>query len=178
LPLVTAAVSEDNVFGPLWPMFYVALLGLWPHKAREGFAMTTTLTPNPTDSNHPFHAIAESFLQADGLPFADVLTAESVERVFRDHDALFGQNDIYSTQIVLWAFLGQALRDGKGASCAAAVEDIATHMCQSDRPAPCGDTGDYCRARAKLDLSAVRHMTTATARRLEADAPEPWLWKY
>ena len=139
--------------------------------------MTTTLTPNPTDSNHSFDAVAESFLQADGLPFADVLTAESIEQVFSDRDALFGQDDIFSTQIVLWAFLGQALRDGKGASCAAAVEDIATHMCQSDRPAPSGDTGDYCRARAKLDVAAVRHVTTDTARRLEADAPEPWLWK-
>ncbi len=136
-----------------------------------------TITPNPNDSNHSFHAVAEPFLQADGLPFADVLTAESIERVFRDHGALFGQDDIFSTQIVLWAFLGQALRDGKGASCAAAVEDIATHMCQSDRPAPCGDTGDYCRARAKLDLPAVSNLTIDTALRLEADAPEAWLWK-
>jgi hypothetical protein len=34
---------------------------------------------------------------------------------------LFGQDDIYSTQIVLWAFLAQVLRDGKGAACASAV---------------------------------------------------------
>jgi len=136
-----------------------------------------TITPSPNDSNHSFRAVADPFLQVDGLPFADVLTAESVEQAFRDHNALFGQDHLYSTPIVLWGFLGQALRDGKGASCAAAVENIATHMCQSDRPTPCGDTGDYCRARAKLDLSAVSHLTTDTARRLEADAPEAWLWK-
>jgi putative transposase len=137
----------------------------------------TTLPSSPAGGNHSFRAVAAPFLQADGLPFADVLTAESIEQVFTDHDALFGQDDIFSTPIVLWAFLGQALRDSKGASCAAAVENISTYMNQSDRLAPCGDTGDYCRARAKLDQQAVQHLTTDTARRLEADVPEAWLWK-
>ncbi len=137
----------------------------------------TTLPSIPVGGNYSFRAVVAPFLQADGLPFADVLTAESIEQVFVDHDALFGQDDIFSTPIMLWAFLGQALRDGKGASCAAAVENISTYMNQSARPAPCGDTGDYCRARAKLDLTAVRHLATDTARRLKADAPEAWLWK-
>jgi len=136
-----------------------------------------TLTPSPAGHKRSFQTVAEPFLQADGLPFADVLTAESIEQVFIDHGALFAQNDIYSASTVLWAFLGQALQDSKGASCAAAVENIATYMNQSDRPAPCGDTGDYCRARAKLDLQAVQHLATDTARRLEADVPEDWLWK-
>ena len=137
----------------------------------------TTITLRPTDSNHSFYAVAEPFLQDDGLPFADVLSAQFIEQVFRDRNALFGQEDIFSTQVVLWAFLAQSLRDGKGASCAAAVEDIATYMHQVDQPAPCGDTGDYCRARAKLDPAALRHLTVETARRLEAAADEAWLWK-
>ena len=95
-----------------------------------------TITPESVDHHHSFHAVAESFLQADGLPFADVLSAQSIEQIFRQHDALFGQEDIFSTQIVLWAFLAQALQDGKGASCAAAVEDIATYMHQTDQPSP------------------------------------------
>lgn len=136
-----------------------------------------TITPDPVDHHHSFHAVAESFLQADGLPFSDVLSAESIEKVFRQRGAMFGQEDIFSTQIVLWAFLAQALQDGKGASCAAAVEDIATYMHQTDQPAPCGDTGDYCRARAKLDLPALRGLTTDAARQLEADARDAWLWK-
>jgi len=137
----------------------------------------TTITPSSTGSQHSFHAVAEPFLQADGLPFADVLSAEFIEQVFREHKALFGQDDIFSTQIVLWAFLAQALRDGKGSSCAAVVEDIATYMHQSGQRAPCGDTGDYCRARAKLDLLALRRLTIETAWQLEADADAAWLWK-
>ena len=136
-----------------------------------------TITPNSADHHHSFHAVAESFLQADGLPFADVLSAGSIEQVFRQRSALFGQEDIFSTQIVLWAFLAQALQDGKGASCAAAVEDIATYMHQTSQPAPCGDTGDYCRARAKLDLRALRRLTTDASRQLEAGAEDAWLWK-
>ncbi len=137
----------------------------------------TTITPDRVKHHHSFNAVAESFLQADGLPFADVLSAGSIEQVFRQRGTLFGQDDIFSTQIVLWAFLAQALQDGKGASCAAAVEDIATYMHQTDQPAPCGDTGDYCRARAKLDLRALRSLTTDAARQLEAGAEDAWLWK-
>jgi putative transposase len=137
----------------------------------------TTITPSHVGHHHSFHAVAESFMQTDGLPFADVLSAGSIEQVFRQRNALFGQEDIFSTQIVLWAFLAQALQDGKGASCAAAVEDIATYMHQTDQPTPCGDTGDYCRARAKLDLPALRGLTTDAAHQLEADAKDDWLWK-
>ena len=77
--------------------------------------MTTTLYSDPTGCNRSFHAVADSFLQDDGLPFADVLSAQSIEQAFGDRDALFGQDeeDIFSTQIVLWAFRTQsrAIRD-------------------------------------------------------------------
>ncbi len=76
--------------------------------------------------NRRFQRIVASFLTRDGLPFADVLSAERIERVFSEHDNLFGMNTIYSTKIVLWAFLAQVLRDGKEASCRAAVAQIAT----------------------------------------------------
>ncbi len=51
-----------------------------------------------------FCMIANSFLRTPGLPFASVLDAATIARVFRE-EALFGQNDIFSTPIVLWAFL-------------------------------------------------------------------------
>ena len=128
--------------------------------------------------NHRFHAVAEPFLQDGGLPFADVLSAETIERTFAERDAFFGQaqDEVFSTQIVLWAFLAQVLRDGKGAACAAAVADIATYMQQVGGHVPSGDTGDYCRARAKLDLAALRRLVRQTAGQLEQDAPDHWLW--
>ncbi|HPY52346.1 MAG TPA: IS4 family transposase, partial [Sedimentisphaerales bacterium] len=60
---------------------------------------------------------------------------------------------------------------------AQAVADIATYMQQSGRTAPSGDTGDYCRARAKLDPAALADLVRQSARQLDAQVPDPWLWR-
>ncbi|MFB3095073.1 MAG: IS4 family transposase [Candidatus Acidiferrales bacterium] len=138
--------------------------------------MITVATPRRCNKNE-FDSVAEPFLQGDGLPFANVLDAESIQRVFREEAALFGQDDIFSTEIVLWAFLAQALRDGKGAACSSAVDEIATSMLQTGRRSPSGDTGDYCRARAKLSLPALRRLVVESGRQLEGNADKSWLWK-
>jgi hypothetical protein len=123
-----------------------------------------------------FDTVAKPFLQQAGLPFAEVLSAEAVEQAFAEHDSLFGQRDIFSTPIVLWAFLAQVLRGGKGGACAAAVADIATYMQQTGGPVPSGNTGDYCRARSKLDLAALHRLTAQVAQQLEGGADPSWLW--
>jgi len=137
----------------------------------------TTIPADQDQHNNEFRVIAEPFLQDEGLPFAQALSAEDVERAFAEEDGLFGQDDLFSTQIVLWAFLAQTLRDGKGAACAQAVADIAMYMHQAGRRPPSGDTGDYCRARAKLSLAALRRLVAQSAGRMEAEADERWLWK-
>ena len=123
-----------------------------------------------------FDAVASPFLQQPGLPFAEVLSAEAIERAFAHNGALFAQDDVFSTPIVLWAFLAQALRGGKGGACASAVADIATYMQQTGWRVPSGDTGDYCRARAKLDLVALRELTIQAAQQMEEGADPAWLW--
>ena len=60
-----------------------------------------------------FRRIAEAFLSQPGLPFTRLLSPERIERVFAKHDNLFG-GSVYSTAIMVWSFLGQVLRDGKG----------------------------------------------------------------
>src|SRR6056297_471202 len=123
-----------------------------------------------------FHQVAAPFLDQPGLPFADVLSATDIQQAFAERHALFATDATFSTPIVLWAFLAQALKDGKGAACAAAVADIATYMQQVGGPVPSGDTGDYCRARAKLNLETLRHLTIQTAQRLESQADRSWLF--
>lgn len=71
--------------------------------------------------------------------------------------------------------MAQVLRDGKGAACTSAVAEIATYMQQTGGRPPCGDTGNYCRARAKLSLPALRQLTVQTAERLEQQADPSWL---
>jgi len=60
-----------------------------------------------------FQRVMAAFLNQPGLPFASVLSAERVERIFARHKNLFAMGRVYSTVNVLWAFLGQVLRDGK-----------------------------------------------------------------
>lgn len=125
---------------------------------------------------NPFDVVADPFVQDEGLPFAQVLTGQTIQRAFAQEGALFGQKDIFSTQVVLWAFLAQVVRDGKGAACASAVADIAVYMQQTGQGVPSGDTGDYCRARAKLNPAALRTLVAQTARQLEDQAPDNWHW--
>jgi hypothetical protein len=122
--------------------------------------------------------VAQPFLEDPGLPFAQVLPAEAIEEAFAARQGLFGleEDEVFSTPLVLWAFLAQVLRDGKGAACAAAVADIAAYMQQTGGPVPCGDTGDYCRARAKLSLPALRELSGRVAEGLEGQADPSWLW--
>lgn len=137
----------------------------------------TTLPPSQSGIKHSFDVITHSFLQQTGLPFLSVLDAESIRQIFSEEEAFFGQDDIFSTEIVLWAFLAQTLKDGKGAACAAAVADIATHLLQTGQQPPSGDTGDYCRARAKLNLTALQRLVRQSAQQLEEEAEPAWLWK-
>jgi len=147
------------------------------HPANHKSAQPTNHKSNRR-RNHKnrFDTVAEPFLQGEGLPFSSVLSAESIERAFIEDDGLFAQDDLFSTHITLWAFLAQALRDGKGASCAAAVAEITTYMLQTGRQPPAGDTGDYCRARAKLSLPALRRLVVESAEQLEREADESWLF--
>ena len=136
----------------------------------------TTVAAERTDHKSRFDTVAAPFLQGESLPFADVLDAESIRRAFCAENGLFAENKVFSTDLTLWAFLAQTLRDGKGASCASAVAEITTYTLQTDRKPPAGDTGDYCRARAKLNLSALRHLVVESAEQLERKADEYWLW--
>jgi len=124
-----------------------------------------------------FGQVVEAFLLRPGLPFAEVLSAERIERIFARHGNLFGLDRVYSTMLIVWAFLGQVLRDGKEASCQSAVARIVTHQHQRGGPAPTHDTGDYCRARAKLSEAALQDLAIEVAAEVEQRAEPTWLWK-
>ncbi|MEI8197538.1 MAG: IS4 family transposase [Phycisphaerae bacterium] len=135
------------------------------------------VSADPRISVADFTVVANAFLADEGLPFSSVLSSREIEATFAEHHGLFATDDIYSTALVLWAFLAQVLRDGKGAACAAAVADIAQYLQQTGGAVPCGDTGDYCRARAKLDLNALRQLVRQTAQALEQSVRPEWLWQ-
>lgn len=124
-----------------------------------------------------FQKIVDAFLSQPGLPFASVLSAERIERLFAKHGNLFGVGAIYSTAVMVWSFLGQVLRDGKEASCQSAVARVVTHCHQQGTATPTSDTGDYCKARAKLSEAALRDLTRELAAEVEQQAAPRSLWK-
>ena len=134
--------------------------------------------PNsPNHRRNSFQKIAAAFLAQPGLPFSHLLSAERIEHVFAKHGGLFGWYGIYSTAIMTWSFLSQVLRDGKEASCQSAVARIVSYCNQIAMKTPTCDTGDFCRARAKLPEAALQELSCQVAGELEAEADEAWLWK-
>jgi hypothetical protein len=143
----------------------------------EGFSMPS-VTVRPLRGKGDVDLISRTFLADGELPFADVLPAQTIRIVFAEHDAWFGTtyNAIYNTAIVLWAFLSQTLASGKSRSCSAAVSRIIAFAMAIGRTPPSTDTGDYCSARAKLNVDAIRDLMELVHRNTLYDAPSDWLW--
>lgn len=139
--------------------------------------MSADIPENADSRSGSFRQITDAFLSQDELPFAEVLTAEKIQDVFGRNGGLFGLDDVYSTMIVLWAFLSQVLKDGKEASCQAAVARVVGHCLAVGVEPPTEDTGDYCKARAKLSLKALHELSNEVAADLEEEAIETWSWK-
>jgi hypothetical protein len=139
--------------------------------------MAAGIPNSPRRDSRSFQQIVDAFLTGEGLPFAEILSAERIERIFLKHGRLFGLHGVYTTAITVWSFLSQVLRDGKEASCQAAVARVVSY-CELQRlDSPTEDTGDYCRARAKLSEAALRDLSCEVAEELEQAAEPSWLWK-
>ncbi len=129
----------------------------------------------PFRETFSFDDATEAFLLKEGLPFAEILSEERITRIFQKHRSIFG--GIYTTGLLVWAFPGQVLRDGKEASCQSAVARIVSYLQLAGRATPTRDTGDYCKARAKLSEHALKELSCEVAKEVEENARPDWLWK-
>src|ERR1700730_6650065 len=130
----------------------------------------------PHDGGSPFHDTLAPFLQAEGLPFADVLTAHDIDDACAAEQVTFGETakSFWTPALTLWTFLSQVLHADK--SCRAAVARAVVALALSRDPQDV-DTGNYCRARAKLSVPLLRRLTLQVGNALEAEAPAAWHWK-
>jgi hypothetical protein len=78
--------------------------------------------------------------------------------------------------VTLWAWLSQVLHAGVARSCLAAVSRVTVLCVMLGREPPSPDSGDYCRARAKLSEHVLRRLVYSAADALESRVPEDWLW--
>lgn len=123
-----------------------------------------------------FHQFLNSFVQADGLPFREVLTTTQIEEAAAAEKVSFGSAaaDVYSVPLTLWAFISQVVADQK--SCVAAVARVLVLLTALGRK-PCGaGTGGYCKARAKLPEKFLQRLTCDVGRQLEDETPPAWRW--
>ena len=122
-----------------------------------------------------FRDTLQGFLLHNDLPFASLLDDDRIRAVFQKHASLSG--GIFTTAIALWAFLSQVLRDGKEASCQSAVARISAYLIRVGKKPPSADTGDYCRARAKLSELALHQICVEVAQDAQTQSNPKWLWK-
>jgi putative transposase len=123
-----------------------------------------------------FEQALAPFLQGQGLPFAAVLPTAVVQQAILDEEVTFGDTEksVFTPAVTLWAFLSQVLEEDK--SCRAAVSRVLALRLALGLE-PCSqDTGDYCRARAKLPAAVLKHLALETSRNLEEQVPADWLW--
>jgi hypothetical protein len=114
------------------------------------------------------------FAQSDGLPLADLLTAERLAQALREEKATW-REAIYTPVLTLWAFLSQILSsDG---SCRAAVARVLAWLVSQGEP-PCSpQTGLYCKARQRLPESLLRRLVRETGQDLHRRSLAAWRWK-
>ena len=152
-----------------------------------------------------FQLVLESFLQQPGLPFAEALPEADIQAAFAEHapvaaegtvddnnvadnvadnvaaddvaadDVEEDDDRVYTAPVTLWAFLAQMLFKQEQRSCLAAVARVVVMMASLGRVVS-GNTGAYCRARAKLPEVALRRLVSNVARKCEDELPAEWLW--
>jgi putative transposase len=108
----------------------------------------------------------------DGL-----LDPDYLRRICDRHGASFGQGDadVWDPVLTLWAFLWQVVSASKTCACAVA-RALAWRLALG--LAPCSaNTGAYCKARLELPVGLLESFAMDLGARLEALAPEAWLWR-
>jgi hypothetical protein len=126
-----------------------------------------------------FSLVLRSFLQHQGLPFAQALPEETIQQAFDDEGVSFGQGEgvVYTPALTLWAFLSQVLFKDEQRSCLAAVARVIVLLVALGKRPCSDDSGAYCRARAKLPVPILRRLTVQVADGCEQQVPDEWLWK-
>ena len=134
------------------------------------------------ESGRAIERVRLSLLQADNLPFSNVLTAERLAEVFESAGVDFANADddpdvVYTPAVTLWAFLSQMLFTGEQRSCTAAVARVAAVEALRGRVVNDTNSGAYCRARSRIPETVPQRLALDVARDCEAELPDEWRWK-
>jgi len=134
------------------------------------------------ESGRAFERVRRALLQADDLPFSNVLTAKRLADVFESEEIDLRSVDddpdvVYTPAMTLWAFLSQMLFTGEQRSCVAAVARVAAVEGLRGRVVSDTNTGAYCRARCQIPEAVPQRLALEMARDCETQLPDEWRWK-
>ena len=170
--------SSVDVFWPLRPILYVTSPAFLTFFKPKRFIMITNVSPYVNNVNIGFYVFDQISYSDGPLAFGNVLSADRIREMFADSDAIFGagENDFWNTGVTLWSFIGQVLQDGKQSSCNAAVTNVTRYMLEHGMNPPSPDSGEYCRARHKLNIKVLRQIVCDIADKMSQLNPDRWLW--
>jgi hypothetical protein len=128
-------------------------------------------TPSPRARQ--VRRLRQQFTHAPALPFADLLPADPVAAALRAEKVRF-RDRLFSPLVTLWVFLSQVLDPDH--SCRAAVARFLAWRTSRGLPPCSANAGAYCKARGRLPEGVLAHLTRATGRQLQEQAPPAWRW--
>lgn len=121
-----------------------------------------------------FGFLRQQFLQEGDLPFANVLSAETIEHALNTIDSAW-KDRVYTPLVTLWVFLSQVISADH--SCRAAVAKLIAHRIANGQSVCSAQTGAYCQARARLPEQFFASVTRDVAQALDSKVKKHWLWK-
>ena len=127
-----------------------------------------------------FRSLFRTFAEDPGLPIADLLPADEIEKLCQEEGVSFADDPddpdlVYTPAVTVWGWLSQCLSSSK--SCVAAVARVLVLRVALGLPPCSADTGAYCRARLKLPEPFLRRLTLHLGQALEDSAPDTWRYK-
>lgn len=134
--------------------------------------MSSSYAPRPT-----FQTTLRTFAQDPDLPFADLLTEDHIQTACDELGIDFATelHHFWTPTFTLWTLLTQAISGSK--SCVAAVARALVLRVSLGLDPCSGNTGAYCKARAKLPVALLSRLATHLGDELEQRADKAWQWK-
>lgn len=113
-------------------------------------------------------------MQAEGLPFSELLTPERVACALAKIGVEFRAR-VYTPLITLWVFLSQVLSADH--SCQEAVARLIAWRVARGQARCSTDTTSYCEARQRLPDQLIPQLARDVAVDMQRQAEPRWLWK-
>lgn len=112
-------------------------------------------------------------LHNEGLPFADILTEASIQKVLNEYDVSY-RDRVFSPVTTIWGFLSQVLNEDH--SCRDTVSRIIAHRTAHGMAVCSPNTASYCTARSRIPTPVLSTLARRTAEELHASVDDRWKW--